>query len=165
MFGFNTPPVPGSHAGHRKDGSDGAIAKNETVSPTQHGAYSTHYTTPFHNSNTASKYVYPGRPRIRSPDYTRLLPDWDTTKVVPRPLDSFIRRLQRGPLEITIHVRINMKAVQNIYRYFKSTFSGETTESWAKHLDSLESEVFEREDFYPKQCYYCLLYTSPSPRD
>ena len=54
---------------------------------------------------------------------------------------------------------LNMKALNDIYKYFKHTFSGSQQESWAGHLDKLESEVFERNSFVPKQCYFTLRMT------
>ena len=52
-----------------------------------------------------------------------------------------------------------MKGVQNVYKYFKHTFAGDSKRSWSQHVDEMESEVFERENFYPKQCYYALRST------
>ena len=93
------------------------------------------------------------------PDYARLLPDWDPRKIVPTPVGTFITRLERGSFPATTSERISMKGVQNVYKYFKHTFAGDSKRSWAKHVDEMESEVFERENFYPKQCYYALRTT------
>ena len=152
MYGYHTPPMPGSHARPRKDGTDGATAKFEAVSPAQHAAHSTHYSSPSSNQ-TANNYLYPGRPANNAPDYSRLLPDYDTRNIVPQPLHSLIQRLGRGAFPPNT-TQLSMKSIQTIYKYFKKTFSAERNESWAKHVDSIEAEVFEREDYYPKQCYY-----------
>ena len=148
--------MPGSHTGQREDGSDGATTTLESGSPVQHGAHSTHFTTPgLNNPNVYNqRYLFPHRPL--QPDYAKLLPDNDTRDVVPQPLSSFIVRLRRGAFQTTNSSFLSMKSISNFSKYFKHTYSGARNESWAQHLDHIETEVFERENFYPKQCYYAL---------
>ena len=45
------------------------------------------------------------------------------------------------------------------WKTFKRKFSGDKGESWTKHLDSLETEVFEANSLVPKQCYYAIRKT------
>ena len=163
MFGFHTPPMPGSHTEHGEDGSDGATTKNDAGSLGQHRAYSAHNTTTFGNyhANNFQQQQFPSRPQLRSPEYMGLLPDWDTRKVVPRPLHTFIIRLHRGTSTVQTFEKRHpdMKAVNNVQKYFQKTYSGLKEQCWASHIDALEAEVFEREDFGPKQCYYTLRAT------
>ena len=39
--------------------------------------------------------IFPQRPRLRSPCYTRMLPDWDSMQVIPKPIDTLLARLAR----------------------------------------------------------------------
>ena len=155
MFGYHTPPMPGSHTGHEEAGSDGATTNKEAGSPGQHWGYSAHNTTTFGTDHVNNKQ-HPERPQLRSPEYMGLVPDWDSRKVVPRPLHTFIVRLNREPTSSKLLTHIDMKAVGNVYKYFKKTYSGLKEQCWASHIDALEAEVFERENFGPKQCYYTL---------
>ena len=160
MFGYHTPPTSGSHTRRDEYSSDGATANFTGGSPAQHGVYSTHYTTPYeanpyqanHNLNHAQ--LYPQQRQLRTPDYGRLLPDWDSRKVIPKPLLSFCQRLKYTPPTVTAKdgqpKPLEMKALNDVYKYFKQTFSGSEQESWASHLDKLEAEVFERNSFVPK---------------
>ena len=169
MFGFHTPPASGSHTRREEYSSDGAITNFTGGSPTQHGVRSTHYTTPYEANPYKANYhsnhaqLYPPRRQLRTPDYARLLPDWDSRKVIPEPLLSFCQRLKyTSPKQTGKDGQpkpLDMKALNDIYKYFKHTFSGSPQESWARHLDKLEAEVFERNSFVPKQCYFTLRTT------
>ena len=160
MLGYNTPPFTGSHTGNRGDGLDGATPNLGTGSPAQHAGNSSHYTSPYANNNTYkynSAHLYPSRPQLRSPEYMRLLPDWDSRNVVPKPRQSLILRLQSA--QNLPDSAFDMKAVSNVHKYYTNTYSGLHTESWAEHLDELEAEFFERENFKRKQCYFVIRST------
>ena len=92
-----------------------------------------------------------------SPYFTRLIPDWDTAKVIPEPIAGFTGRLQRVPP--ANGKQLDMKPVDNLWKTFKLTFSGDIRENWADHIDRMETDVFEKNTFYPKQCYYALKST------
>ena len=49
-----------------------------------------------------------------------------------------------------------MKVVNKLSSTFSHTFSGSTRENWAQIIDFLEAGVFEKEEFYPKQCYFAF---------
>ena len=169
MFGYHTPPASGSHTRREEYSSDGATTNFTGGSPAQHGVRSTHYTTPYEANPFQANHIlnhtqlYPPRRQLRTPDYARLLPDWDSRKVIPEPLLTFCQRLKYTPPRATDKdgkaKLLDMKALNDIHKYFKHTFSGSQQESWAGHLDKLESEVFERNSFVPKQCYFTLRMT------
>ena len=169
MFGYHTPPASGSHTRREEYSSDGATANFTGGSPAQHGVRSTHYTTPYEANPFQANHIlnhaqlYPPRRQLRTPDYARLLPDWDSHKVIPEPRLTFCQRLKYTPPRATDKdgkaKPLDMKALNDIHKYFKHTFSGSQQESWAGHLDKLESEVFERNSFVPKQCYFTLRMT------
>ena len=74
MLEFDTP-VSGGHTGLKVHRTDGATTKFGKGSPASSGGYS-HYTTSFNESRSGSHAdIFPQRPRLRSPYYTRMLPD------------------------------------------------------------------------------------------
>ena len=103
MFGYHTPPTSGSHARRDEYSLDEVTANFTGGSPAQHGVHSTHYTTPCEvipyqaNHNFNHTQLYPQRRQLHTPDYVRLLPDWDSHKVIPEPLLSFGQRLKCAP--------------------------------------------------------------------
>ena len=134
-------PGGGSHTSTRSHVSDGVTrrwrspqAPNSTItfSPDFNSAYSS---------------------RVQSPYYTRLLPDWDSRKVIPKPIDSFIQRL-RKLFPATSNARLSMKEVNKVPETCKLRFSGSPKENWAHIIDFLEAEVFEKHEFFPKQWYF-----------
>ena len=110
----------------------------ERGSPASSGGYS-HYTTSFNGG--AGHDIFPPRPSLRSPYYTSLLPDWDSRQVISKPLGTFTQRLAITPK--LNEKSCDMEVVNNMWKTFKWKFSGGKVESWTKHLDRLETEVFE----------------------
>ena len=156
MLEYSTPSS-GGHAGGKVHRTDGATTNFERGSPASSGGYS-HYTTSFNGSQRGAGHdVFPPRPTLRSPYFNSLLPDWDSRQVIPKPLDSFTARLAVVPK--FNDKPCDMKVVNNMWKTFKRKFSGEKGESWTKHLDSLETEVFEANSLVPKQCYYAIRKT------
>ena len=134
-------PGGGSHTSTRSHVSDGATrrwrspqAPNSTIpfSPDFNSAYSS---------------------RVQSPYYTRLLPDWDSRKVIPKPIDSFIQRLRKV---VPSNARLSMKEVNKVPENCKLRFSGSPKENWAHIIDFLEAGIFEKHEFFPKQCYFAF---------
>ena len=68
-------PGGGSHTSSRSYGSDGATRNWRSPQ--------TSYTTPFQPQFENSGYF--SAPRAQSPYYTRMLPDWDSRMVIPKP--------------------------------------------------------------------------------
>ena len=70
---------------------------------------------------------------LRSPYYTKLVPDWNETKVIPKPCDSFLVRMsaQIPPSDKPPC----MKVVSNMWRHFKQKFQGDPLQSWDQHID------------------------------
>ena len=161
MLEFNTP-IPGSHTGEKVHRTDGATTKFGKGSPASSGGYS-HYTTSFNASRSGSHAdIFPQRPRLRSPYYTRMLPDWDSRQVIPKPIDTLLARLTRVS-KLDEKSKTDMKPVMNLYKHFKGKYAGNNTVSWTKHIDSLETEVFEAQSLVPKQCYYVIRKTLTGP--
>ena len=156
MLEYSTPSS-GGHAGGKVYRTDGATTTFERGSPASSGGYS-HYTTSFNGSQRGAGHdVFPPRPTLRSPYFNSLLPDWDSRQVIPKPLDSFTARLAVVPK--FNDKPCDMKVVNNMWKTFKRKFSGDKGESWTKHLDSLETKVFETNSLVPKQCYYVIRKT------
>ena len=152
----NYSPRVAGHGNSRSNGLDGAT-QSFGGSPAE-PQYS-HYTYT-RNAHTRTPETHSGISPIattqKSPYFARMVPDWDVRKVIPTPSEGFRERLKSIPPP---GKTLLMKQVNEIQKHFKATFSGDYKERWAEHLDRLETEVFELESFYPKQCYYALKCT------
>ena len=144
MLEYRTPS-PGSHTGREGNSSDGATA-NPRRAPAHKPEFFNH-DTPF----SSAQHGFSTNPHMLSPYYTKLLPDWDAHKVIPKPTKSFIVRLSRAypPTDRPP----SMKIVNSLYRTFKDTFQGDRTECWARHINKLEAEVLDPNSFEPKQVF------------
>ena len=49
-----------------------------------------------------------------------------------------------------------MKLVNKITKNFKTRYSARQNDDWTRHLDFLETEVFQKEDFNVKQIYFAI---------
>ena len=143
-----------SHRGEWTSGSDGATRTDASYSP---GRFA-QYTQPNLNS---PHYAYAGDQRstgfspARISNYPKLTPDWDPRLVIPNPTSSFIARLAR-PQDNT---DVSMKQVNLFTKTFKLRYAARTDDDWTEHIDKLEIDVFQMEDFNSKQCYYAIKRT------
>ena len=155
MLEYQTPSA-GSHYGPSRHRSDGATANNGGSPASQYG-YSRFTSFDGSHVNRSFAQLSASQQQLQTPFYNKLLPDWDSRKVIPKPTDSLLARLCRKlpPTD----KQPSMKPVNEMWKTFKHTFHGEVTESWAKHIDKLENEVFEPNSFTPKQCYYAIRKT------
>ena len=83
--------------------------------------------------------------------------DWDPRLTVPLPLDTLIIRLNVTAQIAAIQPK--MKAVNEMTRIFKPRYAARQSDDWAHHLDLLETDVFQKEDFKPKQVYFAIKVT------
>ena len=74
--------------------------------------------------------------------------DWGPRLTVPLPLDTLIIRLNVTAQIAAIQPK--MKAVNEMMRIFKPRYAARQSDDWTHHLDLLETDVFQKEDFKPK---------------
>ena len=111
MLQFHTTP-DSRHGDGDLDDSDGTTRTSEGSRVRQP---SSHYTTiASANSNVGAGSTPAQVPP--TPYFTNLIPDWDTRKVIPKPVDSFVTRLQK-----TVKDRDegHMKPVHGMWKTFK----------------------------------------------
>ena len=144
-----------SHRGEWTNGSDGATRSNPG-SP-EPRPYTQHYTT------TTPLYGHVESPHSRgfpTPTTNRQLTkepaDWDPRLHIPQPLATFIARL--NAIEDTT-TKPKMKLVNEIAKNFKPRYAARQTDEWTRHLDLLETEVFQKEEFNVKQIYFAIKVT------
>ena len=53
----------------------------------------------------------------------------------------------------------DVKPVNDVWKTFKQTFQGDRKQSWSRHINKLEVEVFSPNSFVPKQVYHDLRKT------
>ena len=131
-------PGARSHTSDRTDGSDGATAANYNHTPRNGQVYSP-FTTFGHQSPAYISPYHSSSPQ----------PDWDSTQVIPRPCHTLIIRLNAPDAPAAKDAK--HKPVTACTTYFKETYSGSIDEDWDAHLTHLENEVFDPENFVPKQ--------------
>ena len=83
--------------------------------------------------------------------------DWDPRLMVPRPLDTLINRLNAGRQISTLQPK--MKVINEMTKSFKPRYAARASDDWTQHLDMLETDVFQKEDFKPKQIYFSIKVT------
>ena len=161
---FGTPSS--SHRGEwASNGSDGAT-RSDSSSPL--GTFAS-YTQPTYTTTPAFPTLqYAGGPNSsgfstgekghqqlqKEPLATA---DWDPRTFVPLPLDTLINRLNIAAQLTAIQPK--MKTVNEMAKIFKPRYAARENDDWAHHLDLLETDVFQKEDFKPKQVYYSIKVT------
>ena len=150
---YGTPSS--SHRGEwASNGSDGATSKSDTSSPGTFASYTqpTYTTTPsnFHYVSGPNSSGFSTRRGTQQLQQAEPLAnaDWDPRLAIPLPLDTLIVRLNIAAQLATIQPK--MKAVQEMTKTFKPRYAARPNDDWAHHLDLLETDVFQREDFKPK---------------
>ena len=152
----NSTPESTGHSSFRMDRSDGAntrILGGSPAGPT----YTHHYTQyAMHGQNLRTPTGFsPIRRTTNSPYYSQTLPD--ARELIPKPADSFIERLR--PNAETSQRDSDMKPVYTALKTFTDKFNGSTHEDWSNHIDMLETNCFEANNFSAKQCYYAIKFT------
>ena len=155
-----TPGTTG-HGGTRRDSSDGAIPQILGGSPAGPAFHQFNRYSRIGNSEVHSPLQFsPIQRQQNSPYFARMVPDWDTRRIIPHPTATFIQRLKK--IQRLEDRQPNMKPVYTMTKYFKNTFNGSKFQDWANHIDLLESTVFQAHDFIPKQCYFAIKATLTS---
>ena len=144
-----------SHRGEWATGTDGVTRSNPSSPELR--SYSTHYTT------TPKFYGHVESPSSTGfPTPTTNLqvakepPDWDPRLHIPQPLSTFTARLN-GKEDAT--TKPKMKLVNEVAKSFKPRYAARQMDDWTQHLDLLETEVFQKEDFNSKQIYFTIKTT------
>ena len=142
-----------SHRGDGTNGLDGATRSNPS-SPEPRP-----YTQPY---NTTTPYGHVESPRGFPTPSTKQLTkepaDWDPRLQIPQPLSTFTARI--NSIEDPTAAKPKMKLVNDITKSFKPRYAArQNDDCWTRHLDLLETEVFQKEDFNAKQIYFAINLT------
>ena len=146
---------------HRREwtnGSDG-VTRSDPSSP-ELRTYTQHYTT-------TPPYKYG---KVKTPHSTgfptattqtqivkHMGADWDPRLHIPQPLSSFTARL--NIIEDPAAPKPKMKLVNDVTKNFKPRYTARQNDDWTRHLDLIETEVFQKEDFTAKQIYFTIKLT------
>ena len=154
---YGTPP-PGHRGEWTLNGSDGATRSDSSSPVGTFATQPTYTTTPsLSASSTGFSTTEKGHHQLQLQKEPHARPDWDPRLSIPQPLDTLITRINTTTSLTAIQQK--MKVVQEMSKTFKPRYAARKDDDWAKHLDLLETEVFQREDFKPKQAYFAIKIT------
>ena len=145
-----------SHRGEWTNGSDGATRSNPS-SPELRTYSQPHTTTPPFYGHVETPHSAGFPTPTTNKQITKEPADWDPRLQIPKPLSTFTARLNL--IEDPTTPKPKMKLVNEVAKSFKPRYAARQNDDWTRHLDLLETEVFQKEEFQAKQIYFTIKIT------